>query len=112
MATEDAKPTRRNWFSKYRNHWFGFIAIVVVQSVIQTWTDDSGDSAFPLGFLYALLGIIAATNCVALFLFIITWPFKKNFHMARYMNILVIFAFFMMTTEIIHVALNFVRGEK
>jgi hypothetical protein len=112
MTDEDAKPKRGSWFSNYRDHWFGFIAIVVVQSIIQAWTDDSEDSAFPLRFLYALLGIIAATNCVALFLFIITWPFKKNFNIARYMNILVVFAFFIMTIEIIHLALDFVRGEK
>jgi hypothetical protein len=112
MTTDEVTAKQGNWFFKYRDHWFGFIAIVVVHSIIQTLADGPGSFSLPLAFLGTLLAIIVATNCVALLLLIITWPFKKNFHMSRYMNILVIFAFIMMTMEIIHLALDFARGGK
>ncbi|MBI1767268.1 MAG: hypothetical protein HYR67_02705 [Bacteroidetes bacterium] len=95
-----------NWFGDYKLHWIGFAAISMLYSVISALAEES--SSLLLKFIASLFVFVAITICLSLFLLFI-WP-KRNLHISRFLNILLVLSFVLLTSQIISLMLNFVRG--
>src|SRR5258708_9009958 len=98
--------TRNVWFANYKPQWIGFAFICLTYSAVSALTDKSS-SSFLLVFVESLFVFVAITICLSLFLLFI-WP-KRNLHISRFLDILLVLSFVLLTSQIISLALNFVN---
>ena len=109
---DESTSNPENWFTNHKNHWFAFLTMALIYSVIGGLTDKTLSHVFILAFFGSLLMFVIGCGLLSVLLLLLIRLFKGNFRVSRFMDITAVVAFVMVTFQIISLALNFVTGGR
>lgn len=99
MKIDIIKKTNR--LTDFKYYWIAFAIIICINSALSTKLKPSLSYSIPVYLLLTIFVKLVFTNIIALLIFLAAWLFKRNFILARYVNILVKLSAFLLVIEIV-----------
>lgn len=100
---------KEHWFNDYKQHWGGFILIVLAQAGLSTYQTPATWNKISTFFIF--FGAYILINlAVAGIIMLLTWPVRRNFHFSRFIKVLIAFAAVYGISQVISVLVVYYQG--